>query len=123
MKIALPTDDRRTIAGHFGRCAEFAVYEIVEQGKVLVEYRPNTHIHGHQERGGHAHDFGTVFGDVDCVICRGMGRRALEVVGAAGAKPVYTGESDIERAVEMFAAGELDTSDESLCEKGEGHDH
>lgn len=117
MRIALPTDDRSTIAGHFGRCAEFAVYEVSDKETILVEYRSNTHTRGQ------AGDFGDVFGDVDYVICRGMGRRALETVHATGAKPVYTGESDIKRAVEMFSAGELDTSDESLCEKGEGHDH
>jgi predicted Fe-Mo cluster-binding NifX family protein len=117
MRIALPTDDRRSVAGHFGRCTEFAVYEVGGKGKILVEYRPNTHTRGR------AGDFGAIFGDVDHVICRGMGRRALETIRAAGAKTVYTGESDIERAVELFVAGRLDTSDESLCEKGEGHDH
>jgi predicted Fe-Mo cluster-binding NifX family protein len=117
MRIALPTDDRCTIAGHFGRCAEFAVYEVGDKERILVEYRPNTHTRG--QAGG----FGVVFGDIDYVICRGMGRRALEVIDASGAKPVYTDESDIERAVDSFAAGELDTSDDSLCEKGEGHEH
>jgi len=117
MRIALPTDDRRSISGHFGRCAEFVVYEVEGEEVRLVEYRPNTHTRGQ------AGDFGAVFGDLDYVICRGMGRRALETIRAAGARTVYTGEPDIERAVELFAAGELDTSDESLCEKGQEHDH
>jgi predicted Fe-Mo cluster-binding NifX family protein len=117
MRIALPTDDRRSISGHFGRCAEFVVYEVEGEEVKLVEYRPNTHTRGQ------AGDFGAVFGDLDYVICRGMGQRALEAIHAVGAKILYTGEPDIERAVELFAAGELDTSDESLCEKGQEHDH
>ncbi len=57
------------------------------------------------------------------MISQGLGRRALETVHAAGARQVYTVETDIARAAELFATGDLDTADESLCEKGEGHNH
>ena len=33
MKIAIPTNDRKTIAAHTGKCREFAFFEI-ENGKL-----------------------------------------------------------------------------------------
>ena len=34
MKIAIPTNDRKTIAAHTGKCREFAFFEI-ENGKLI----------------------------------------------------------------------------------------
>ena len=43
MKIIIPTNDRKTIAAHTGRCEEFALFE-VENGNITKEtFEPNTH--------------------------------------------------------------------------------
>ena len=60
MKIAIATNDRKTIAKRTGRAAEFAFYTI-ENGQITqVEYQKNTHEHhdhdrneGHHRQGGH----------------------------------------------------------------------
>ncbi len=60
MKIAIATNDRKTIAKRTGRAAEFAFYTI-ENGQIIqVEYQKNTHEHhdhdrneGHHRQGGH----------------------------------------------------------------------
>jgi len=45
MKIAIPTNDRKTIAKRTGRAAEFAIYNI-EKGEILsIDYQKNTHTH------------------------------------------------------------------------------
>ncbi len=42
MRVALPSDNERTVAAHMGRCEGFVIYDI-EPGRVdRVEYRPNT---------------------------------------------------------------------------------
>jgi predicted Fe-Mo cluster-binding NifX family protein len=45
MKIAIPTNDRKTIAAHTGKCREFAFFEI-ENGKLISEkFEENLHTH------------------------------------------------------------------------------
>ena len=42
MKIAIASDDRKTISAHFGRTLGFVVFEIEGKEKKAQEYRPNT---------------------------------------------------------------------------------
>ena len=45
MKIAIATNDRKTIAKRTGRAAEFAIYNI-ENGEIQsIDYQKNTHTH------------------------------------------------------------------------------
>ena len=69
MKIAIATNDRKTIAKRTGRAAEFAIYH-VENGEILsIDYQKNTHTHhddhdrsegNHRQGhgGGHGHGHG-----------------------------------------------------------------
>lgn len=43
MIVAIPTNDRRTIALHTGRCAEFVFYEIENSQLLSVDYQENPH--------------------------------------------------------------------------------
>ena len=57
MKIAVATNNEKTVAGHVGRCKGFLVYEIEEQKINRIELRENTftnhaqgeHHHGHHD--------------------------------------------------------------------------
>jgi predicted Fe-Mo cluster-binding NifX family protein len=128
MIIAMPTDDRKTLAGHFGRATEFAVYETADGEARLLEYRPNLHVrhaaaqHGQGQRaaGGGRGDFEEGLAGVDALICRGMGRRAEEACGAMGIRVVFTNENELDAAAEKFARGELAETDPS-CDRGHGH--
>lgn len=59
MKIAIPTNDRKTIAAHTGKCKEFAFFEIVDGKLVSENFEENLHSH-HHENGccshNHHHD-------------------------------------------------------------------
>lgn len=120
MRIAMPTDDRKTLAAHFGRAGEFAVYEASNGEALLVEFRTNMHTHGHghgHEGGhdhadgkghGHSHDFDRPLGGVDVVICRGLGKRAREAVERIGAALHFTREDDLPTIASMFLNGKLE---------------
>jgi len=128
MKIAMPTDDRKTLAGHFGRAAEFAVYETAGSEARLLEYRPNLHVRhaaGQQGRGqqaarGGRGDFEEGLAGVDVLICHGMGQRAVEACADMGVRAVFTAEDELDDVAAKFARGELAEADPS-CERGEGH--
>ena len=45
MKIIIPTNDRKTIAVHTGRCKEFGFYEIGNGNVVSESFVPNPHQH------------------------------------------------------------------------------
>jgi predicted Fe-Mo cluster-binding NifX family protein len=129
MKIAMPTDDRKTLGAHFGRAAEFALYETAEGDATLLEYRPNLHVRGggaHGQSAGRGQgatggrDFESSLAGVDTLICRGMGRRAEEACAAMGIRVVFTAENDLDDTARKFARGEL-AEGEASCERGEGH--
>jgi len=129
MKIAMPTDDRKTLAAHFGRAAEFAVYETAEGEARVLEYRPNVHVHagaGHGQGAGRpqgaaaGRDFEQGLAGVETLICRGMGRRAEEACAAMGTRVVFTNEDALDDIANKFGRGEL-AEGEASCERGEGH--
>jgi predicted Fe-Mo cluster-binding NifX family protein len=129
MKIAMPTDDRKTLAAHFGRAAEFAIYEAADGEAKQLEYRPNLHVrhaaaqHGRGQQaahGGGGGGFEESLAGVDALICKGMGRRAEEACAALGIDVVFAAEADLDEVAGKFARGELAEADPS-CERGEGH--
>ncbi len=59
MKIAIPTNDRKTIAKRSGRAEEFAVFGLDSNGNIIgIEYRENEHAHHHHEEDDTHHHFG-----------------------------------------------------------------
>ena len=121
MKIAVATEDGKTISAHFGRSPYFALYNI-EDGEITdKEMRRNTftgHFRGGQEHGhgGHGDSHGDHEGhqtvaealqDCKAVISHGMGRRAWEDLRASGIEMIVTDETEAESAVRMYLAGEL----------------
>lgn len=132
MRLAVASDDGASIAGHFGRCAGFLVFDVENGEAKMFEYRPNTfghHHHGqHDQQGQHGHDhdhteehhthtgFIGALSDCQVVICRGMGRRALADLAANGIQPAITSEDvTAVEAATRYAAGGLSTSSDSSC--------
>ncbi len=82
MKIAVATDDGRTISAHFGRAAYYAILTI-ENGQItaraMVEKPVHHHHHHndpHHEGGHHHHDHHAMIDPIaDCqvAIARGYG--------------------------------------------------
>jgi predicted Fe-Mo cluster-binding NifX family protein len=129
MKIAVATEDGKTISEHFGRSPYFAVFE-VENGAITNQsMRRNTftrHFRGEHERhtqgehhhsgeDAHAHDsLAEGLGDCRAVISHGMGRRAWEDLRARGIEMIVTDETEVQRAVDLYLAGNLRNNVERL---------
>jgi predicted Fe-Mo cluster-binding NifX family protein len=120
VKIAIATDDGRTISRHFGRATQYAVLT-VEGGAVMArELRPKFSPHasaaGNEEhgRGDHGTDPASVakhdqmaatVSDCTVVLCRGMGQGAYQGMTAHGIRPIVTEIEEIERAAIECEAG------------------
>lgn len=85
MIIAIPTNDRQTIAVHTGRCKEFALFEI-ENGKLVSQnFETNTYFHendkgccGRHSGEYHQHnhdDIVTIISKADKLLYYAMGKR------------------------------------------------
>ncbi len=124
MKIAVITDDGKTISQHFGRAPYYLVLTI-EEGKVVSrEMRDkmghnqfSTQPHAEEPHGaGHgtdpaSHDkhasMAETIADCKALLCGGMGMGAYESMRRLNIQPVVTELSDIEAAVQAFIDGKL----------------
>jgi transcriptional regulator with XRE-family HTH domain/predicted Fe-Mo cluster-binding NifX family protein/mannose-6-phosphate isomerase-like protein (cupin superfamily) len=126
MKIALITDDGKTISQHFGRAPYYVVLTI-EEGKIVSrEMREkmghnqfHNQEHGNEhEAHGVAHGLDTASHDrhtsmaaaiADCkaILCGGMGMGAYESMRRLNIQPVVTDLRDIEAAAQAFIDGKL----------------
>jgi len=55
MRIAIPTDDGRTVADHFGRAEYFTIVEIEDGKEISRRLSENLHAKGHGHHGHHEH--------------------------------------------------------------------
>ena len=123
MKIAVITDDERTLSQHFGRAAYYMVVTI-EDGKIVSRERRDKmgHTHfanePHTEEAGQPHGFGPqahnrhlqmaeAIADCEALLCGGMGRGAYESMLARHIKPVVTDLRLIDEAALAYAQGKI----------------
>jgi predicted DNA-binding protein (UPF0251 family)/predicted Fe-Mo cluster-binding NifX family protein len=123
MKIAVVTDDEKTVCQHFGRASLYIVCTM-EDGKITgKEIRPKMgHNHfasgeGHAEHGGkHGFDAASqqkhasmaeAIKDSQVLIAGGMGMGAYESMKSYQIEPVVTDVTDIDEAVKLYVAGKL----------------
>lgn len=123
MKVAVITDDGKTINRHFGRARYYRVFT-VEDGKVIgSEMRDKMGHHHyanqpHQDTPGMPHGMDAdshqkhvsmteVIQDCEAVIGGGMGMGAFNSMQSLGIKPVLTDMEDVEEAVQAYVDGTL----------------
>jgi len=125
MKIAIITDDGKTISQHFGRANFYAVLTI-ENGQITQrEMREKlSHKHFANEEHDHTHKAGELHGfdsasqtrhgqmsetikDCEALICRGMGAGAYENMKERGIRPIITDIPAVDDAAIAYAAGEI----------------
>lgn len=126
MKIAVITDDGKTISQHFGRAPYYLVVSI-ENGVVvhreLREKLGHNHFsaqHSEGESHEHSHDHGLdstshnkhvsmaeAIADCEALLCGGMGMGAYQSMLRLNIKPIVTDQRDIEAAVQAYLAGRL----------------
>ncbi len=124
MKIAIITEDGKTISQHFGRAPYYLVLTI-EEGKVTGSEMRDKMGHSHfkeqhaeegAQSGGHGRDAAShnkhvsmaqTIADCEALLCGGMGMGAYESMRQLNIKPIVTNQVDIEAAVKDFIDGKL----------------
>lgn len=125
MKVAIATDDLRTVSAHFGMARHYLVYDI--GGEVVRGKEPRDKVGHGASQGGHHHAEGSAgesggmhvsmlsgVADCDAVVARGMGRPMYEAILAAGKKAFVTRIQLADEAARAFAEGRLDSHPELL---------
>ena len=130
MKIAVITDDGKTISQHFGRAPYYLVCTI-ENGKVINrEQRAKL---GHNQFSGESHDeahgethgmdeahhdrhvqMANTISDCQVLLCGGMGMGAYESMRRINIQPIVTDLSAIDEAVQAYIDGKLIDHTEKL---------
>jgi predicted Fe-Mo cluster-binding NifX family protein len=129
MKIAVVTDDGKTISQHFGRAAHFLVAEVDGEKILSRELRANPGCHGlhagpHEPRRGHPgaqgdchgqgagaeathHRMVAIIADCEAIIAGGMGWGSRESLSAAKIRPIITDITEIDAALLAYAKGAI----------------
>lgn len=125
MKIAIITDDGKTISQHFGRANYYAVLTL-ENG-IITQHEMRDKLshkhfasepHEHTDQPGQPHGFDPVaqsrhgqmaetISDCEALICRGMGSGAYESMKARGIRPIVTDIETVDLAALAYADGRL----------------
>jgi predicted Fe-Mo cluster-binding NifX family protein len=124
MKIAVITEDGKTISQHFGRAPYYMVVTVEDGSIVNREMRDkvghtqfHSEGHEHHESDGrhgyglaaeerHTHMAGSI-ADCQVLLCRGMGMGAYESMQSRGIRPVVTDIASIEEAIKAYLEGEI----------------
>jgi predicted Fe-Mo cluster-binding NifX family protein len=120
MKIAVVTNDQRTVCPHFGRATHYQVFTV--EGNTIVDSESRPKVGHHSLSHDHSHDHGHHAGhhqgadqrhqqmvatiqDCQVVIVGGMGGGAQAAMQEAGISPCSTEVGDAEQAVYAYLAG------------------
>jgi predicted Fe-Mo cluster-binding NifX family protein len=133
MKIAVITDDGKTISQHFGRAPYYLVFTIEDGAIVTKELRDKVghrqfaqEDHEHEsENDPRGHGFGAhsemkharmieSIQDCGAIIVRGMGRGAYLAMEQANIRPFVTDLADAEQAVRAYMGGTLEDRTDKL---------
>lgn len=124
MRIAVVTDDGKTISGHFGRATHYLV-AVVEDGRIITREMREKAGHGafanqphDAEHHGKGHGTGPhaqarhdqmveTIADCEALICGGMGYGAYERVRQRGIRPIISDIIDVDQAILECAEGRI----------------
>jgi len=126
MKIAIASDDEKTVSRHFGRTRGFVVYTVNRSNSKRLEYRPNAlrcpgakAAHDANEEERHAQK-AQAFADCGIVIAGGMGSGMREALKRAGIQPVVTDQQTVEGVINGLRIGLLTDTANPECCQGKG---
>ena len=124
IKIAVITDDGKTISQHFGRAQSYFV-ATVENGQITqrelrskLSHAHLVHLHTNDEKHeqGHGMDAAShnkhlqmsdAIADCQVLLCRGMGMGAYESMKMRHIQPVVTDIADIDKAIMAYLEGSI----------------
>ena len=119
MKIAVITDDVKTISAHFEHAQYYLVFA-AENGKITgqeLRLKANDSHSTDEEHGiaqsklhfstvTHTSMMGTII-DCDVLLARGMDRAAYDGLRIRNIRPIITAIQDVQTAVDAFLAGDI----------------
>ncbi len=119
MLACLPTKGETgledTISEHFGSAPFFTLYDTETEQLAILENRNAHHDHGT------CHPMNQLKKcQIDCVVCGGMGRRAIEALSCEGIKVYMADSASVAEAVEKIKAGSLPEIDPAEACRGHG---
>jgi len=118
MRIAVTSQNRKSITSHAGKCRKFWIYDIVNgeiAGRDLLELPIEQSLHASHGAGEHP------LNSVDVLIAGSMGNGLFNRLKAQGIQPMITLEQDPDLSVAKLLLGNL-----QQCPAGSGcdeHDH
>jgi predicted Fe-Mo cluster-binding NifX family protein len=104
MKIAIASQNRKTVTGHAGKCRKFWLYDVegrAVRGKNLLELPIEQSFHESDHTAPHPLD------GINVLIAGGMGMGLKNRLKQKGILAVSTAETDPDRAVAAWLAGSL----------------
>lgn len=104
MRIAITSQNRRSITEHAGKCRKFWIYDVKEKqiiGKHLLELPVDQSLHAQR------HGLPSALSDIDVLITGSMGRPLYLRLRELGVLPLIACEEDPDHAVAEFLAGKL----------------
>jgi len=122
MKIAIVSDDEKTISRHFGRAKNYVVVSVENEKVITRKTLPKPDLchsgsrrHGRQRQGSvheakgfgphandaHRHLFENIW-DCDILVTRGMGQGAYLDLQQLGVKTIVTDITDIDAAIDAM---------------------
>ena len=130
MRVAVASEDGRTIAAHTGRCRAFAIFDVVGGQVHSVEHRASRApgaegegCHSHHSDGGHPADAHThdhsalvdVLTDCRVLITRGLGPRLVADLASRWVEAYVCAVPEVDEAVRLFAQGSLPRASGTGC--------
>jgi predicted Fe-Mo cluster-binding NifX family protein len=120
MRIAVTSQNFRTITGHAGRARRFLVFD-VDGGQARETARldldADMAIHGFDPRTGHPLD------GMDFLVTGGCGQGFIHHLAARGVRVVVTTETDPAQAVADLLAGRVKAPAATCGDHDHDHDH
>lgn len=124
MKVAVTSQNFRTITPHAGKTRRFLVFEVgpdqVPREVNRIDLERQMTMHEFRGRGAHPLD------QVDMLITGSAGAGFVQKLGARGVQVVVTGESDPQQAIADVISGQVKPPLPHSCDhhdRGHGHEH
>jgi len=120
VKIAVASQNRKTVTGHAGKCRKFWIYQIAGKevtSRDLLELPIEQSFHESDHNQPHPLD------GVNVLICGGMGQGLQQRLKQKGILGVATSETNLERAVASWLDGTLPEAAPEEHDHGHAHDH
>ena len=118
MKIAVSSQNQKSVTAHLGHCQKFWIYDVdgtTIQNKQLLQLSKEQSFHESSPKATHPLDA------VQVLISGSMGQGLARRLEAKDIKPIITAETDPDTAVASYLAGSLVTI--SPEEQHHTHDH